>query len=391
MILAGRTARRWAGRVTGLVVALWLASCGPVAVTGVGPRIDSSRPVPVALLVPSGSGEASDQVLAQSLENAARLAIGDLAGVTVDLKVYSTAGDAGQAASVAQQAVNDGARIILGPVYASSANAVGAAVRGRGISVLAFSNNTDIAGGNVFLLGNTFENTADRLAGYMRAQGITSVVIAHGQDAAEVKGRNAIQSALSRNGVTVAGVTGFELSQLGVVNAVPEIATQIREAGADAVFLTSGTAGALPILSQLLRENGIARDEVRFVGLQRWDIPSSALELPGLQEGWFAVPDPALSEQFAQRYQAAYGEPPHPIAGLAYDGIAAIGALVSSGGSATLGGAALTQSSGFLGVNGIFRFFPNGTNERGLAIATIRDRQVVILDPAPRSFGGAGF
>ena len=47
--------------------------------------------------------------------------------------------------------------------------------------------------------------------------------------------------------------------------------------------------------------------------------------------GWFALPDPSLNERFKSRYQAAFGEAPHPIAGLAYDGIAAIGALVKSG------------------------------------------------------------
>ena len=82
--------------------------------------------------------------------------------------------------------------------------------------------------------------------------------------------------------------------------------------------------------------------------------------------------------------------PPHPIAGLAFDGIAAIGALVSAGNAGSLSAAALTQPTGFVGVNGIFRFRPDGTNERGLAIATIIDKQVTVIDPAPRSFAGAG-
>jgi hypothetical protein len=53
--------------------------------------------------------------------------------------------------------------------------------------------------------------------------------------------------------------------------------------------------------------------------------------------------------------------------------------------------ASLTQGAGFQGVNGIFRLRADGTNERGLAVAQIRDRQVVVIDPAPRTFGGAGF
>jgi hypothetical protein len=89
---------------------------------------------------------------------------------------------------------------------------------------------------------------------------------------------------------------------------------------------------------------------VQFIGLQRLDIPESARTLSGLQGAWFALPDPSLSAQFGARYQAAYGSPPHPIAGLGYDAIAAIGALVSQGQSNALTGQALTQPSGFAGV-----------------------------------------
>lgn len=113
--------------------------------------------------------------------------------------------------------------------------------------------------------------------------------------------------------------------------------------------------------------------------------------MPGVQGGWFALPDPVPAQQFRARYQAAYGAAPHPIGGLAYDGIAAIGALVRSGNEKALTASALTQGAGFRGVNGIFRFRPDGTNERGLAVATIENRQVVVIDPAPTSFTGTGF
>lgn len=388
---AGGTFRAAAGRLVALMALGWLAACTTVPGAGDGgPRINTAEPVPVALLVPSGSGQGGDEALAKSLENAARLAMADLDGVEIDLRVYSTAGQEAVAAAVAQQAVQEGARIILGPVFAGAANAAGTAVRDRGINVLAFSNNTDIAGGNVFVLGHTFENTANRLVRYAAAQGRRNILIVHGQDRAEEKGRDAIAAAAAAAGVTVVGTFPFELSQTGVVNAVPGIAGAIRSNGADAVFFTSGTAGALPILTQLLHENGIDPAAVQFVGIQRWDIPPSALELPGLQNGWFALPDPALNDQFAARYAATYGAAPHPIAGLAYDGIAAIGALVKAGQSDALAASGLTQGSGFVGVNGVFRLRPGGTNDRGLAVAQIRDKKVVVIDPSPRSFGGAG-
>ncbi len=383
--------RRGAARLTVLFACLWLAACDTLpAVRSSGPRIDATQPVAVALLVPAGSGQAQDDFLAKALENAARLAMADLQGVDIDLRVYQTGGQAGRAGALAKQAADEGARIILGPVFAAEANAAGVAVAGRGINVLSFSNNTDIAGGNVFVLGNTFENTANRLVRYAVGRGKTKIMIVNGNDVAEQKGRGAIAQAIAANGASNVGQASYELSQNAVINAVPGIASKARSSGADAIFMTSGTAGALPILTQLLSENGVSSAAVQFIGLQRWDIPAGATELPGVQGGWFALPSPALNRQFENRYAAAYGQTPHPIAGLAYDGIAAIGALVGAGKSDALTTSALTQGSGFVGVNGIFRLKADGTNERGLAIAEIRDRQVNVIDPAPRSFGGFG-
>ena len=145
------------------------------------------------------------------------------------------------------------------------------------------------------------------------------------------------------------------------------------------------------MLAQLLPENRVDPTTTQFIGLTRWDIPASTLELPGVQGGWFAKPDPALVAQFRARYQSTYGEPPHPLAGLAFDGIAAIGALVKTGNSNALTRSSLTQGSGFVGTQGVFRFLPDGTNQRGLAVVQIQNGQVVVIDPAPRSFGGAGF
>jgi len=107
--------------------------------------------------------------------------------------------------------------------------------------------------------------------------------------------------------------------------------------------------------------------------------------------GLFQVSNSTLAAQFSARYQSRYGSLPHPIAGLAYDGIAAIGALAASGNAGALTRGALTQNSGFRGVNGIFRLRGDGTNERALAVARVQNRQVTIVSAAPTSFGLAGF
>jgi len=374
--------------------AILLAACDPASVGGLsnagGPSVDPDAPIPVALLVPRG-GTPADDLLAKNLENAARLAIRDLDGVQIDLRVYGTAGHASNAANAAGQAVADGAKIILGPVYGEAANAAGVAVASSGVNVLSFSNNTTIAGGNVFVLGPTFDNTANRLVRYAKRAGKDKIVVLHASDIGGQLGRNAIQQAISANGATLAGTVDYALSQEAVRAAVPRVKATIESSGANALFMTANSSTALPLLADLLPSAGVTNAASQYVGLSRWDIPAQTLALPGIQGGWFALPDPGATAAFAARYSAAYGERPLDIAGLAFDGVAAIGSLVSSGKKNALTGAALTQGAGFKGANGIFRLRADGTNQRGLAVATVRNNQVVLLEAAPKAFGGAGF
>lgn len=387
-----------AGRLMPATVAagglLALAACDPATMQISAPttqRADPDRPVQVALLVPGGSSDSGRNTLATNLENAARMAIADLSGVQLDLRVYQTGGDAQRAASEAARAVNEGAQIILGPVFGESAAAVGRTVAPRNIPVLSFSNNTDVAGGNVFVLGPTFENTARRLLAYAAENDAGRVMVVSETTSEGENASRAIQRGAARSAANVVATESYAFSQQGVVDALPRIASTARSSGADALFFTASSAGALPLLAQLLPENGVRPSDFQFIGLTRWDIPPETLELSGLQGGWFALPDPRLTQRFEARYRDRVGSDPHPIAALGYDGIAAIGALVRSGARDALTPAGVAQPSGFAGVNGVFRFLPDGTNERGLAIATIENNEVTVIAPAPRSFAGAGF
>ncbi len=388
------SARKTVARIFALMSFVWLAACDPISLASsggnTGQRIDPNAPVQVALLVPGGSGEGTDSFLASNLENAARLAISDLNNVRIDLRVYNTGADPVQAAAVATRAVNEGAKIILGPLFGDAANAAGVAVADRNVNVLAFSNNPSIAGGNVFVLGATFQNTANRLVQYSNRQGISRYAIVHGQDLAGEFGRDAIATAVRNNGGQVAGIESYALSQQGIVSSAARIAATAKAGGADAVFLTAGVNADLPILATALPEAGLSPTDAQYIGLRPWNSAPQALALPGLQGGLFAIPDQNMKNLFESRYSAAYGDTPHPLAGLAFDGIAAIGALVSRGNANALTKNALTASQGFQGTSGIFRLLANGQNERALAVATIRNNQVVILEAAPRGFGGAG-
>jgi len=365
-----------------------LASCMPGGLTTTGPRV-GGQTIQVAMLLPVGSGQGGDAVVARGLENAARLAATDNPDANIQITVYDTAGQAAQAATVARQAVSEGADIIVGPLRSDAAAAVGVAVANSNVNVLSFSNNTEIAGGNVFVLGHTFANTANRVVSYAASQGRTQIVLTHANNLAGQVARDAVTSAASAAGATVVGTVPYEFSQTGVVNVVPEIVRLVRESDANGLLLTSDSAGALPFFAQLLPENGLDLDEVRLMGLTRWDTPPQTLEFDGLQGGWFAVPDPSATADFNARYTALYGENPHILAALGYDAIRAVAETAANTGR--LGAAELTASAGFDGANGIFRLLSDGTNQRAMAIAQIITNQVAVIDPAPRRLGGFGF
>ncbi|QRZ13983.1 penicillin-binding protein activator [Paracoccus methylovorus] len=387
--------RRPLARIGAVLSALTLAACQPADMGASGPQtgqsIDPSQPVQVALLVPGGTGSADLDWLARSLTNSAKMAAADARGATIDLRVYDSGSDPGTAVAVANRAVGEGAKIILGPLFADSANAVGNAMAPQGVNVLSFSNNTDIAGGNVFVLGNTFDNVADRLVKYGVRNGKRRILMVAEDDTAGQVGARAIERAIKRNGATLAGTAVHPLSKTGIDGIVPNVAQAALSGNVDAVFMTANQGAVLPYLTDSLADAGVTSATVQMMGLTRWDQPSARLQLRGVQGGWFALPDTTLKAQFEQRYRAAYGETPHDLGSLAYDGVAAIAALVRAGKRNALTTSGLTQSAGFAGVSGAFRLKRDGTNERALAVATVRGGQVVVLDPAPRSFGGFGF
>jgi len=382
--------------IAAIIAAVVLSGCYMPAggfVSGPSSGIDRSQPVTVALLVPLGSGQASQDQLASSFVNAAKMAMADLQGVDINIRVYATAGDAGQASAAAQRAVDEGADIFVGPLFSTATNAVAPIARREGMTVLSLSNNPVIAGGNVYIMGQTFNDTAARLVGFAGANGFRNIGIVYPESIEGQTGRDAVVGAASQRGVSIAGTASYPLTIQGIGEAMEPIAQQLRGAGADAVFLTDNPSGGLGFAAIGLRSGGLSSGVTQFIGLSRWDASADILTQPSLRDGWFALPDPSLTDRFEERYLATHGTDAHVLSGLAYDAVAAIGAMLRespANDSRPFARARLTDPSGFAGVNGIFRFKADNTVQRGLAVMQVGSGTADIISPAPRSFAGAG-
>src|SRR6516165_8830000 len=103
--------------------------------------------------------------------NAAEMALAEFNNPDLQLLVKDDGGSAAGAQQAAQQALDEGAEIILGPLFALTVGPVGRAARGRGVPVIAFSTDTNVAARGVYLLSFLPESDVDRIIGYAASQG----------------------------------------------------------------------------------------------------------------------------------------------------------------------------------------------------------------------------
>jgi branched-chain amino acid transport system substrate-binding protein len=167
---------------------------------------------------------------------------------------------------------------------------------------------------------------------------------------------------------------------------VRRIAEAARQA--DTVFIPGG-ADAVPSVAQALAAAGAGAKRVQLIGTGLWDDPRIFADA-AMQGGWFAAPDTAGFRGFSNRYRARFGQDPVRTATLAYDAVSLVVGLVKANGPQRFTEEILTNPSGFAGVDGIFRFRADGTNQRGLAVLRVTSSGGQVISPAPKAFTGSG-
>ena len=128
--------------------------------------------VKVGLILPlSAAGNAG--VAAQSMKNAAEMALAEFQNPNIQLLIKDDGGSPQGAQQGTQQALDEGAEIILGPLFAPSVPATAQLTRARGVSVIAFSTDSSVAGRGVYLLSFLPESDVNRIVDYAASIGKT--------------------------------------------------------------------------------------------------------------------------------------------------------------------------------------------------------------------------
>jgi len=333
-------------------------------------------PVKVGLLVPMSGPQGA---LGQAMLNAAQLALFDVGATNITLLPHDTAPGAAKAAN---DVLNEGAQIILGPLFAQDVKAVSPIAASRNIPVIAFSTDWTAVSANTYIMGFLPFGQVSRVVDYAIRNGARNFAALVPQTPYGAAVNGTLKNELNRQRLAAPASVVFSDTML------PQAVQQINNTKmVDSLVLPLGGT-QLAQTATLLRQNNWNMRQIHILGTGLWDdAPQNAAIVPG---GWYAAPDPRLRIAFTNKYNETYGQNPPRLATLAYDATALAAALAVKGqrenGKPAYDRADLTNPSGFAGLDGVFRFRPDGLAERGLAVLEIRNGGSVVIDPAPTRF-----
>ncbi len=337
--------------------------------------------VRVGLVLPlSAQGNAG--VAAQSMKNAAEMALAEFKSPNIQLLVKDDGGTPQGAQNGAQQAISEGAEIIIGPLFAQSVSAVGQVARARNIPVIAFSTDASVAGRGVYLLSFLPETDVRRIVDFAVSRGKRSFAAMLPDNAYGAVVEAAFQQEVSRRGGRVLALEKYPLDANRMADAARRVAQAANQV--DSIFIPDG-ADAVPQVVQALAASGVNLKRDQLLGTGLWDDPR-IFSTAALDGGLYAAPESTGFRNFSGRYRARFGQDPVRTATLAYDAVALVAALVKTQGPQRFSEQVLTNPSGFAGIDGVFRFRPEGPNERGLAVMRVTPSGGQVVSPAPRSF-----
>jgi len=337
--------------------------------------------VKVGLILPlSGSGNAGP--VAQSMRNAAELALSEFQAPNVQLLIKDDGGNPVGAQGAAQQALNEGAEIILGPLFGPTVAPVGQIARQRNVPVIAFSTDSSVATRGVYLLSFLPETDVNRVVDYAASRGKRSYAALIPQNAYGNVVDAAFRQAAARAGGRVVTIERFAGDAAQIQEAVRRVARGLPQA--DTLFIPAD-AELAPRVGEALATEGVDLRRLQLLGTGLWD-DQRIYTASALQGGWFAAPEAAGFRGFSTRYRQKFGQEPLRAATLSYDAVSLVAALVKTQGPDRFSEQVLTTPSGFSGIDGIFRFRSDGTNERGLAVMRVSPSGSQVVNPAPKSF-----
>lgn len=348
-------------------------------------EVIGSGNVRVALLVPSTIPGGAAAV-AKELRNGAALAMQDFGSGRVQLVVKDTKGQAAEAQSKANEAISEGASLILGPLFAANVSAASGITLPANVVTLSFSTDTSIARRGVYLFSYTPQEDTKRIISYAGSLGRRSIAAFLPNNAEGALRERVLREMAGKNGLLL-NIMKYDRTPAGVEKITSEGAGVVQTS--DSIYLPEG--GPIPnLILAGLKRNGANIDEKTILGSGNWE--SVKASDPVVAGAYYPGRDISKFNEFAGRYQTKFGSRPGVQAALAYDAMTLAAEFVRLRGNSktAFSPKSFENPNGFQGVNGAFRIRSDGTTQRGLAIYQIQGGKGTLAEPAISRFSRLG-
>ncbi len=343
----------------------------------------------IAMLLPlSGGPELA--TIAKAMKQAGEMALFDHDNPHIRLIVKDDKGTPDGAREAANQALQEGAEIIVGPLLSSSVLPAASVAQPAHKPIVAFSNDTRVAGNGVYLMSFLIEQDIERIVSFAVSQGKQRFAALIPDNAYGRVVETAFRSSVNRAGGSIHSLEVYPLKATGMlphVKSIGETITAAAAAGApiDALFLPGGEE-TLPHIAPMLAYAGIDPKSTKLIGTGAWDYPGIERNA-AFAGGWYPGSDPAAWKDFAERFTRTYGSPPPRLASLAFDAVGLAISLSSAPDAERFTAAGLTRPIPYMGVDGPTRFGTSGLPERSLAVLEVQPYGAAMID-APKAPGG---
>ncbi len=342
----------------------------------------------IALLLPlTASGGAAD--IARSLKEAGELAVFEAGQAGIVLTTKDTLGTPAGAQTAAQAAIQEGAELIIGPLFSSSVKAVAPVASAANVPVIAFSTDKNVATQGIYLLSFLPEHEVDRVVDYAVTSGRRNFAALVPKSPYGAVIEKALVAAAKKRKARVVAIQRYARNEQALQAPTKAMAKTVLNASKKVQALLIGEGGnLLRSIGAVLAQEGVTGSTVKMLGTGLWD-EAGVNSIQSIVGGWYAGPPPSAKAQFAHRFRTAYGREPPRLSSLAYDAVSLAIALARLPQGQRFTITNLTNQEGFAGVDGLFRFRSNGLNDRGLAVMEVTGSGSNEVSTAPPNFRGS--
>ncbi len=368
----------------------------------------------IALFLPF-SGKNKD--LGWSLFNAATLSLFENdTNHNLELILIDSKDTPQEAKKAFREIVSRDIKVVIGPVFSNVIEEIDSAAKSNKIAVISLSNNQELMGkinddGGIFLAGMLPETQIDKIVGYAMERGKYSFAIIapnnqYGKTITDLYKR--IVRDRDGNFITAEFyepnskdvdrpvervINSFSLPArlMDGKNKLKKnaVANESDRSYPQVIMIPESGKMLSRIMASIKKQNKDERD-FQIVGSSQWDDISTLNDFH-LIGTWFPAPESEKFRNFEKSYYRSFNKFPPRISSIVYDSVAAVAELANRKKGQVLTVKDFTNftnppKNGFEGVDGLFRFLPNGLVQRNLAVLQVANGHFETADKPAEQF-----